>query len=154
MTENVEQNVIHKTVTVQCSPATAFRIWTEKISQWWPKRHSMSGDLETAVFIEGVVGGRIYEETSDGTTYVWGEVVAWEPPHYFAYNWHLGSDAQHPTRVEIRFTPLGAGGTRVVVSHRGPELIGSLWHRRKNAFNNAWEEVLSSYHQTCEEEIS
>ncbi|WP_420627313.1 SRPBCC domain-containing protein [Candidatus Leptofilum sp.] len=151
MTENVEQTVIQKSVTVRCNPTTAFHIWTKEISLWWPKRHSMSGDLETAVTIEGIVGGRIYEETPNGTTYLWGEVVAWEPPHYFAYNWYLGSGAQLPSRVEIRFTPLETTGTKVEVFHRGPELIGNLWIQRKDAFAHAWEHVLPCYLQACEE---
>ena len=151
MSETSEQNVIRKTITVHCSPATAFHLWTEKISLWWPKNHSISGNLETAVFIEGAVGGRIYEETPDGIAYVWGEVVVWEPPYHFAYNWYLGSDSQRPTRVEIRFTAQGENDTRVDVFHRGPDLIGALWHGRKSAFNHAWQEVLLRYIQAFDE---
>lgn len=151
MTETNIGNAIHKTITVACLPEVAFRIWTKQISDWWPKEnHSVSGHPQTAVYFEGVVGGRIYEETPEGIAHIFGEVVAWEPPNFLAYQWYPGSSAQQPTRVEIRFVPLENNQTRVDVLHRGPELIGSLWHGRKDAFNHAWEDVLLSYVQACQ----
>ena len=30
--------------TVDCPPAHAFAVWTERTSLWWPKGHSVSAD--------------------------------------------------------------------------------------------------------------
>lgn len=150
MIDTSAQNVIRKTITVSCNQVTAFHIWTDQISLWWPKEHSVSGNPQTTVFLEGVVGGRLYEQTPEGAAFVWGEVVAWDPPHHLAYHWYLGSNAKRPTHVEVRFTPLGADSTRVDVAHQGPELIGDLWFSRKTGFNRAWEQILPLYTQACE----
>jgi hypothetical protein len=44
----------------------AFEILTTRLSSWWPKGHSASGDPDTVVTLEPRLGGRIFERTSDG----------------------------------------------------------------------------------------
>lgn len=146
---NVE-NAVSKSITVRRSAEAAFRIWTEQITAWWPKGHSISGHLRTEVFMEGKVGGRFYERTPDGAEYVWGEVTVWDPPHYLEYNWYLGSSSEQPTRVEVRFIAQGQGVTRVNVEHYGPNLIGDLWWERKSHYNAAWNDLLPLYIAACQ----
>jgi hypothetical protein len=50
---------------VACSAEHAFRVWTDRIGIWWPPDHTASGQADLIV-LEGGVGGRIYERTSDG----------------------------------------------------------------------------------------
>lgn len=59
---------LHLSVEIQCSAAHAFDVWTSRLSMWWPKGHSASGDPETVVTLEPRLGGRIFERTPDGTT--------------------------------------------------------------------------------------
>ena len=81
-------------------------------------------------------GGRIYERTSEGLEYEWGEVLAWEPPHRLAYLWHIAGDKSDATEVTITFSPVGdvtsvriisvgrnsvCGGPRCVKEPRGME---------------------------------
>jgi activator of Hsp90 ATPase-like protein len=140
---------VHKTIVVRCPVEVAFRVWTEQIDRWWPKSHSRSGDPGTLVFLERQVGGRLYERTSDGVEYTWGEVLVWEPTRHFAYLWYLGSSAEQPTRVDVRFRATAEGLTQVEVTHRGPELIGELWARTNPHFAAAWEHVLARYSTAC-----
>ena len=50
---------------VACSAEHAFRVWTDRIGTWWPPDHTATGRADLIV-LEGGVGGRIYERTSDG----------------------------------------------------------------------------------------
>ena len=54
--------------TVECSPEHAFSTWTERISQWWPKGHSVSSDPDLDVVIELRLGGRTLWSSSRMTS--------------------------------------------------------------------------------------
>lgn len=136
---------IHKSVVVRCDRATAFRLWTERLDLWWPKGHSRSGDPRTQVLLERHLGGRLYERTPEGIEHEWGQVVGWEPPHYLAYHWYLGSGPAQPSHVEIHFHAEAPRYTRVEVLHRGPALIGERWPHASAIFERAWAHVLAAY---------
>jgi Activator of Hsp90 ATPase homolog 1-like protein len=138
-------DAVTKTIEVRCGVDTAFRTWTTRIDSWWPKRHSRSGDPGTTVMLEPRAGGRIYERTPDGVEHVWGTLTAWQPPAYLAYAWYLGSSAEAPSRVEVRFFAHGEERTRVEVRHRGPELIGELWTRNRPIYDTSWNTILASF---------
>jgi uncharacterized protein YndB with AHSA1/START domain len=139
------ENSVKKSIIVNQAAERTFQLWTEQIRAWWPAGHSLSGDPQTQVFIEGRVGGRFYERASDGVEYVWGIVEVWEPPERLAFTWYLGSSQSLSSRVEVHFIPLEDNQTRIELEHRGPELIGELWWSRKSIFNGAWERVLGEF---------
>lgn len=145
MTEQDTTPSIHKSITVHCDVATAFRVWTESLNTWWPKDHTRSGDAHTTIVLEPQVGGRLFERTSQGIEHDWGEVTTWEPPHHFAYHWFLGSGPTQPTHVEIHFHHAGPNLTRIEVNHRGPELLGELWQRNSPRYDASWDVVLGAY---------
>jgi uncharacterized protein YndB with AHSA1/START domain len=129
---------------VACSAEHAFRVWTGRISTWWPPDHTVTGQAALIV-LEGAVGGRIYERTSDGVEHDWGEVTVWEPPARLVYQWHLRGDRTDATEVEIRFTAQGSAAARVEIEHRGWERLGSAageWRERNRA---GWETLLPHY---------
>ena len=76
---------------VACSTQHAFDVWTSGIGTWWPPDHTVSGRADRIV-LQNQVGGRIYERSSDGAEYDWGEVTVWRPPVQLSYLWHLGRD--------------------------------------------------------------
>ena len=144
MSQQDVDRAVKKSIIVERDVATTFRAWTEQIHLWWPiGTHSLSGEAQSRVTIEGRINGRFYERASGGVEYDWGAVTTWEPPHRLSFTWHLGSGQQLPTRVDVEFIALSAHKTRVQLEHRGPELIGDLWKQRVNIFNNAWAAVLS-----------
>jgi uncharacterized protein YndB with AHSA1/START domain len=132
--------------TVACSPDHAFAVWTDRISQWWPKGHSVSKDPELDVVIEPRPGGRIYERTSAGDEHDWGEVTAWEPPRVLRYLWHLAQDRDDATEVEVRFNP-DADQTRVTILHEGWERLGEKGADLRGRNRKGWAGVIPSYEE-------
>jgi uncharacterized protein YndB with AHSA1/START domain len=129
---------------VACTPAHAFAVWTGGLGTWWPRDHTVTGRAELVV-LEGEVGGRIYERTSDGVEHDWGRITAWEPPARLVYDWHIGRDQADATEVEIRFVAAGASATRVEIEHRGWERLGSAAGERRVQNEGGWSTVLPHY---------
>jgi len=145
MNKQDSADAVVKSIIVERDIEAAFRVWTEQIHLWWPAGHSRSGDPKTQVLMEGKVGGRFYERTSNGDEYEWGAVDVWEPPHFLAFRWYLGSSQELPTRVDVQFVPLSENRTRIELAHRGPELIGERWWAIMGIFHTAWDSVLSKF---------
>jgi len=120
-------------VVVRCSCDSAFRIWTEHTSVWWPADHTATGQHDSVVTFEPFVGGRIYERTPVGAEVDWGWVVRWEPPQRLAYAWHLRADRADATDVEITFSPHDDDHCRVRIEHRGWERLGAAGSERRTA---------------------
>jgi Activator of Hsp90 ATPase homolog 1-like protein len=131
-----------------CSQEHAFSTWTERIGDWWPRSHSVSGD-PARVVLEPRLGGRLYERTSTGDEIAWGEVTVWEPPRRLGYLWHLRRDRTDATDVEITFTERGERATRVEIEHRGWERLGdgASWRERNQ---QAWSTLLPHYEEAIE----
>jgi uncharacterized protein YndB with AHSA1/START domain len=130
---------------VACSAEHAFAVWTDRIGSWWPRDHTVSGDTDLAVVLEGALGGRIYERTADGREHDWGQVTTWEPPHRLRYLWHLGRDATTATEVEVRFTANGEATTVVDIVQRGWEALGGDPAGFRDQNRQGWQSVIPSY---------
>ena len=130
---------------LRCSPAHAFDVWTTRLSMWWPKAHSASGDPDTEVHLEPRLGGRIFERTSDGREIDWGEITAWEPPHRLGYTWHIAWDVAQATDVAITFVALGDDRTRLDIVHTGWERFGEASERWRTANTGGWTALLAAY---------
>jgi hypothetical protein len=130
---------------VGCPVAHAFDVWTNKISRWWPADHSVSGEDRLLVVLEGRPGGRIFERTSSGAEFEWGEVTVWEPPTRLAYLWHLRQDRADATEVEITFVDQGDSTTRVEIEHRGWERLGERGQVLRDANLAGWNTLVPHY---------
>lgn len=135
-------------VEVACPPATAFAVWTERTSMWWPASHTTTAADGLTVTIEGAVGGRIYERTPAGEEVEWGRVLVWEPPHRLVCTWHLRQDAADATEVELRFEPSG-DGCLVRIEHRGWERLGRRGPERRDANRQGWAGLLPHFVEAC-----
>jgi hypothetical protein len=127
---------------VACPAEHAFAVWTSRIGTWWPPDHTVSGQADLTVVLEGVVGGRIFERTNEGVEHDWGTVTIWEPPAAFGYSWHLGRDPEDATDVEVHFVAEDEATTRIEIEHRGWERLGesALAWRDRNRIG--WETML------------
>jgi uncharacterized protein YndB with AHSA1/START domain len=136
--------IVRKSVMVNVPPDRAFRAFTDEIGQWWPldKGFSFGGDLAKDMFMEGRQGGRLYERFSDGNEYLYGNVLAYEPPTRVVFSWP--SEAAEPTEVEVRFTPEGES-TRVDLEHRGFERLGEQAEKAFGEYDQGWVEVLGHF---------
>ncbi len=129
---------IHKSIKVERSPDTVFRVFCDEMSQWWPGGFGK----DTKVFLEGRVGGRYYERGPDGAESEIGRVTAYQPPSLVAFTFRAPS-WDFPTQVEVRFIPDGTG-TRVELEHRGWEQDAKLREGRKS-YDEGWDLVLGQY---------
>jgi hypothetical protein len=130
---------------VACPVEHAFSVWTSQIGTWWPRDHTVTGQAGVAIVLQTGVGGRIYERTSEGIEYDWGEVTVWKPPTQLAYLWHLGRDPEAATEVEIRFVALGAAVTRVEIEHRGWERLGNAAQQWRDQNQAGWQTLLPHF---------
>jgi uncharacterized protein YndB with AHSA1/START domain len=109
----------------------------------------MSGERGLEVRIEPHVGGRIFERTPGGREFDWGEVTAWEPPRRLAYLWHLRTERSRATDVEITFTPLAAGTTRIDIVHSGWERLGADGQAWRDRNQLGWSGLLPEFMRAC-----
>jgi uncharacterized protein YndB with AHSA1/START domain len=130
---------------IRCSPEHAFEVWTTRVSTWWPKGHSASGDPDTLVVLEPRQGGRIFERTPDGTEIDWGQITLWNPPHQLGYAWHITRDRSDATDVELTFVGLGDGTTRLDIVHTGWERLGVEGAVFREANTNGWGALVPNF---------
>ena len=131
--------IIRKSIKVNCSPETTFKVFCEEMSEWWPGGF---GGKDTKLYLEGRVGGRFYERRPDGTEYQIGKVTAYRPPSFVAFSWRAPSwDVD--TQVEIRFTAEGTG-TRLDLEHSGWEKDAKTREARNN-YDGGWVTVLGHF---------
>ena len=130
---------------IQCAPAHAFEVWTTRLSTWWPKGHSASGEPDTVAMLEPRLGGRIYERTADGREIEWGEITEWDPPHRLGYRWHIAWDVALATDVELTFVDLGDGTTRLDIVHSGWDRLGADAVAFRNANTNGWDSLVPNF---------
>lgn len=109
------------TAFVAVEPAAAFAIFTEEIDVWW-RRGPRFRTGESALRLEPGAGGRLVE-TGGGRATELGRVRVWEPGARLVLEWGRGLGDGESTEVEVRFEA-AAGGTRVVIEHRGWDAIG------------------------------
>ncbi|MFL6159819.1 MAG: SRPBCC domain-containing protein [Marmoricola sp.] len=136
------------TFDVACPPEHAFDVWAHRIDTWWPRDHTV-GDAVAVLLQEGV-GGRIFERDADGAERDWGRVTAWEPPDRLAYTWHIGRDAAEATDVEIRFTEVGPGTTRVQIEQNGWDRFGEQAGPWRDRNRIGWDSLLPHYRDAIE----
>jgi uncharacterized protein YndB with AHSA1/START domain len=129
---------------VKCSPEHAFQTWTARLSRWWPSDHTVTGESDVDIVIEGRIGGRIFERTRAGAEHDWGQITVWEPPRRLAYQWFLRRDRSDATQVEIVFVDQGAT-TRVDIEHTGWERLGARGPERRRGNQAGWAAVLPHY---------
>ena len=105
----------------------------------------MSGERDLQIIFEPRVGGRIFERTSDGREFEWGEITAWEPPARLCYRWSIATTLDNATDVEIRFHEEGEHATRVEIEHRGWERLGERGQSWREVNGGGWDGTLPAF---------
>jgi uncharacterized protein YndB with AHSA1/START domain len=156
MSQTIKPAAVRKTVTVACSQERAFSVFTAGFDRWWPRTHHIGKAPMAKGLIEPRVGGRWYEIGDDGSQCDWGDVLAWEPPARLVLAWRLNPrweyDPNLLTEVEVRFTELGDGQTRVDFEHRGFENMGADGEAARASVSspNGWGAILALYQDAAE----
>jgi uncharacterized protein YndB with AHSA1/START domain len=152
-----EANRVRKVVGVQAPAAVAWRVFTEKMSRWWPlATHKIGKAKAVEAVIEPRVGGRWYERGEDGSTCDWGRVLSWEPHTRLVLSWEINASWQHDpslkTEVEVRFIAEGDDRTRVELEHRHLDRYGARRDEMRGIFDSegGWTGLLASFARAAE----
>ena len=132
--------MITRTVLLAKPPAESFALFTERASDWWPADRRHTKDPNSVITLAST--GR-FSERSGAHEVQLGKVRVWDPPRRLLLDWFPGTDAEHPTEVEITFTPEG-DGTRVTVQHRPLPVSAALFEGRAPRYDASWEMVLAA----------
>jgi uncharacterized protein YndB with AHSA1/START domain len=116
-------SMVHETITIRAGAAAVFDAYVNHIDKWWPRqgtyRYSFAPDGKEPrhIYFEPKLGGRFYEKFSDGSEYVIGQVIGWDPPNQLSYTWQ---DPGWPASTNVHVTFKEADGrTTVSVHHEG-----------------------------------
>ncbi len=146
---------VQQVVTVNVPIDRAFALFTDGFDSWWPRTHKIgAADLKQAV-LEGRQGGRWYEIGTDGSECEWGRVLAWEPPKRLVIAWQLDASWQYDpellTEVEVRFTEVAPGQTRVELEHRDLDRYGEAKDEMRAALDTegGWAGLIALYAQAA-----
>ena len=151
MSQTITPAAIAKTLTVRATPEKAFAIFTDGFDRWWPKTHSIGDSPLKKAVLEPGVGGRWYGLHEDGGEGLWGDVLVWEPPTRLVLAWRIthqwGYDPNLLTEVEVRFTALPSGETRVDFEHRGLERFGDsdAAAQTRVSMDGGWGSILDGF---------
>jgi uncharacterized protein YndB with AHSA1/START domain len=126
---------VRKSITVKASAARAFEVFTAGIDSWWPRSHHIGKSPMTRAILEG-------------------RVLVWEPPRRFVMAWQITGahwqyepDITKSSEVEVRFTPVEDGSTRVDLEHRHFNRYGPDADAMRQAVSapNGWSGLLQLF---------
>ena len=155
-TTTIRPAPVRKSITVKADAAHAFEVFAARVGSWWPRSHSIGSSPQKNVVMEPRAGGRWYEIGEDGSQCNWGKVLAWEPPSRLLLAWQINGDWKYDpdlvTEVEVRFTPLAGGETRVELEHRNIERFGDKAESVRTAIDaeGGWGGILKTYAEVAE----
>jgi uncharacterized protein YndB with AHSA1/START domain len=156
VSQTIKPAPVRKTLVLRASPETAFRVFTDGIDRWWPRTHHVGKTDMVRAVMEPRAGGRWYEIGTDGAECNWGDVLEWDPPRRLLLAWRLnpqwGYDPDLLTEVEVIFTPVGDGETRVDFEHRGFERMGAAGDEARARVDspNGWGALLGMFKTVAE----
>jgi uncharacterized protein YndB with AHSA1/START domain/uncharacterized protein YciI len=136
---------IRREVLVAGDPDHAFRVFTERIGNWWPLAElSVHGEGSSVAFEDG----SLVEHAADGQAAVWGEVRSWEPGSRLSFTWHPGKENTAASEVTVSFSR-EEEQTRVVLEHSGWESYADPVTAR-NEYGHGWPRVLDLYRRAAQ----
>ena len=140
---------VRKSIRVNAPPQRAFDIFTDGMTRWWPRQHTIGSSPIQQVVVEPRVGGRWVEVGEDGAECQWGRVLSWDPPARLVLAWQINTqwrfDPDLVTEVEVRFS-VDAGGTLVELEHR-LDGYGEAADRMRQVFDSpqGWDGSLAAF---------
>jgi hypothetical protein len=150
-TESTAAVEVVRSVSVPLAQARAFELFTARMTDFWPKEHSIGSAEIAEVVVEPYHGGRWFERGVDGSECQWGRVASWEPPRKVVLLWQIGADWQFDpdfeTEVEVTFTPDGADRTRLDLRHCNLQRYGEATEQMRAIFDDpaGWTGTLADF---------
>jgi uncharacterized protein YndB with AHSA1/START domain len=144
MTELVDDTSVRTSVEVNLAPSRAFHLFTAEIGAWWDADHHILQAPLAEMEFEPFAGGQIIDHGTDGSECRWARVLAYDPPDRVVFSWDINvqwqieTDPARCSEVEITFTALPEGLTRVQLTHRHLDRHGPGWETMRNAVASGW----------------
>jgi hypothetical protein len=142
---------VNRSVVVKADVERSFAAFTGRMGRWWPSSHQIGSTPFADVIVEPRAGGRWYERSADGAECEWGKVLVWDPPARLILAWQLDANWKYDPglvmEVEITFTALETGMTRVDLEHRNLEKYGDRADATRDALGSerGWLGILKSF---------
>ena len=153
-TRTIQPAAVRKTLQIKAGREKAFRVFTDGLDRWWPKTHTIGETPLARAVMEPREGGRWYGLSEAGVEDLWGHVLAWDPPARLLLSWRINGrfrpDLSVHTEIEILFTDLGNGMTRVELEHRGLENLGEGGDEARMRMDGGWGLILAGFQAAAE----
>lgn len=151
--ETINLTSIKKEFTVAATQETAFKIFTEKMSLWWPRTHHI-GDVEmTEIVVEPRVNCRWYSKHVDGSEADNGYVITYQPYNLLVLAWQINADFKCDptlvTEVVTEFIAEGPEVTRIKFEHKNLDKLGNS--KAVESMNEGWSMILDLYKKQLEQ---
>jgi Activator of Hsp90 ATPase homolog 1-like protein len=150
-TESASVVQVFRSMSVPLSQTRAFELFTTRMTEFWPKEHSIGESELAEVVLETRTGGRWFERGVDGSECQWGRIASWEPPRKVVLLWQIGADwrfdPEFETEVEVMFTEEGPDRSRLDLRHRNLQRYGDNTDQMLAIFDDpkGWTGTLASF---------
>lgn len=140
-------------VMVATEPAEAFTAFCGRMTEWWPRQYTWSGDCLVEIGIDPVVGGFCSERGPFGFRCDWGRVTHVDSDRHLVFLWQIGMnrepvpDPARASSVEVSFHPLTGRRCEVRLCHSGFERhgVGGRDYAAALAEPEGWPYILGSF---------
>lgn len=150
-----DDTALRLSIEVAVGADRAFEVFTTDFDRIKPREHNMLAEAIAETVLEPKAGGRLYDRGVDGATCDWGRVLAFDPPHRLILawdispHWQIETNPDHTSEVEVTFTAIDSGRTRVDLEHRHLDRHGDGWQGLRGGLEapDGWPLYLDRYAQ-------
>lgn len=143
--ETLELSTIRKEITVAASQQTAFEVFVNQMSLWWPTSGHTDDCHMVRVGLETKTGGRWFGYDSTGGETQLGKVLVYDPYALFVLDWQTDANFKFletlHTEVRVEFIAEGPKSTRVKLTHSDVQRLGEA----ANGINEGWDGIMEVY---------
>ena len=151
--QGTDATTVRAAIEVAAPQQRAFEVFTRDFGAFKPREHNLLQVPIAETVVEPHVGGHIIDRGADGSECRWARVLAYEPPTRFLFSWDISpqwgveTDPSRTSEVEVTFTALDAGRTRVELEHRHLDRHGDGWQSVRDgvADDAGWPLYLDRY---------
>ncbi len=146
MTTQASDTATRHSIVVEAPIERAFSVFTDGFGSFKPREHNLLRVEIAETVFETQVGGNIYDRGVDGSECRWARVLAYEPPDRVVFSWdispqwHIETDLDKTSEVEVRFIAEASDRTRVELEHRNLDRHGPGWESERDgvATDQGW----------------
>ncbi len=158
MSTQAAETSVQTSIVVEAPIERAFSVFTDGFGSFKPPDHNLlEVEIAETVF-ETHVGGNIYDRGVDGSECRWARVLEFEPPNRVVFSWdisaqwHIETDRDKTSEVEVRFIAEAPDRTRVELEHRNLDRHGEGWQAERDAVggDQGWPLYLDRFGQQIE----